>query len=61
MPKRKLDDSLELEIEDGGVMTMRELREFIKEQKLSPSDLFDKFDILEDPMMKEAVEEQTKF
>jgi len=61
MAKKKLSDDLELEIESGGVMTMRELREFIKEQKLSPSDLFNKFDLLEDELMKEAVNEKADF
>lgn len=61
MPKKKLSDDLELEIDNGGVMTMKELRTFIKGQKLSPSDLFTVYDILEDELMKEAVKEQTNF
>jgi len=60
MTKKKSDD-LEIELDGGGSMTMRELRRFIKVEKLSPADLFSEFDILEDPMMKKAVEQQTNF
>jgi len=66
MAKKKLSDDLELEVDlekcaGFGVLTMREIRQFIKDQKLSPTDLFNRFDVLEDPIMKEAVEEGVKF
>jgi len=60
MAKKKSDD-LEIELDNGGVMTMKELRRFVKVEKLSPSDLFSEFDILEDDLMKKAVEKQTEF
>ena len=70
MPEKKKErnlDDLELEVDleksaaGFGVITMGELRKFIKDQKLMPTDLFSTVDVLEDPIMKGAVADGVKF
>lgn len=62
MAEKRISDDLEIVVNNGAMFKLKELRRFLaKEGKIKPSDLFDRYDLLEDPAIKEAIEEGVGF
>lgn len=62
MAEKRVMDDHKIMANNGAVFTVGELRKFLnKERLLKPSDLFDNYDLLEDPIVKEAIKEGVEF
>ncbi|MCK4431283.1 MAG: hypothetical protein KAW19_08255 [Candidatus Aminicenantes bacterium] len=61
MAKKKITDDFKIMANDGSVFTVGELKKFLREEGLKPSDLFNKHDLLQDPELKEAIDQGVEF
>lgn len=61
MTEKRMANDREIIAANGAIFTVGELKKFLNKEKLKPSELFDKYDLLEDPAIKETIEEEVGF
>jgi len=61
MPKKKTIDDRKVMSNTGEIFTIGELKKFLAEEKIKPSDLFDDYSLQEDSKIKKMIAERAEF